>query len=477
MYDGRIEAAPREELRTLQDHRLKQLVARLSERVPFYTTLLKEAGLDQGLISGTSDLPELPMTRKEHLRDNYPFGLLAIDRNRLARVHASSGTTGKPVIAAYSHSDLETFSEVNARSLEAAGARPGMMLHNAYGYGLFTGGLGIHGGGERLGLNVVPVSGGVTDRQILLIEDLRPDVIACTPSYAQTLSEQFGRRGVDPDSISLRFAVLGAEPWSRSIREDVDSGLGVRSTNIYGLSEIIGPGVSQECLEERDGSHIWEDHFLPEIVDPTSGKVLSCGSTGVLVLTTLTKEAMPLLRFWTGDLTALDRTPCSCGRTHVRMKSIQGRNDDMIIVRGVNLYPSRLEEILGGIEGLAPHYQLVVSRKGTLDDLEVRVEVVQEMSHLLRPRRKGPGPDDTADGPEDRRPATPEEGARSREASTEASTEAATIKALRDRVSKEIRESIGLRLQVTLLAPGEVPRSSGGKLSRTLDLRSQDGSG
>ena len=278
-------------------------------------------------------------------------------------------------IAAKRKNDLKVFAEVVARSLAAAGARPGMMLHNAYGYGLFTGGLGLHGGAEALGMTVVPVSGGMTERQVMLIQDFRPEVISCTPSYAQTLAEEFRKRGVSPEELSLEYAVLGAEPWTEAIRKQVDEGLGVKSTNIYGLSEIIGPGVSNECVEERQGSHIWEDHFLPEVVDPDTGEPLPEGKVGVLVFTTLTKEAMPLLRYWTGDLTFLTYEACTCGRTHVRMGPILGRTDDMLIIRGVNVYPTQVEAVLLAIPEVEPYYQIVVRREGTLDEAELKVEV------------------------------------------------------------------------------------------------------
>ncbi|HAR68253.1 MAG TPA: phenylacetate--CoA ligase, partial [Thermus scotoductus] len=333
MYQPELETLSREKLRALQEERLSNIVAYVYERVPFYRRLLDEAGVDPKGVRTLEDLPKLPFTKKDHLRENYPFGLFAVPREKLARIHASSGTTGKPTVVGYTKNDLQVFAEVVARSLAAAGARPGMMLHNAYGYGLFTGGLGLHGGAEALGMTVVPVSGGMTERQLMLIQDFRPEVISCTPSYAQTLAEEFRKRGVSPKELSLEYAVLGAEPWTETIRKQVDEGLGVRSTNIYGLSEIIGPGVANECVEERQGSHIWEDHFLPEVVDPDSGEPLPEGQVGVLVFTTLTKEAMPLLRYWTGDLTFLTYEACSCGRTHVRMGPILGRTDDMLIIR------------------------------------------------------------------------------------------------------------------------------------------------
>jgi phenylacetate-CoA ligase len=307
-----------------------------------------------------------------------------------------------------------------------AGAGPGMMLHNAYGYGLFTGGLGLHAGGERLGLAVVPVSGGLTDRQLMLIEDFRPDVICCTPSYALTLAQAFAERGVSADELSLQYAVLGAEPWTEEIRREIEAGLGVTSTNVYGLSEVIGPGVSCECVEERAGMHVNEDHFLPEIVDPESGEPLPDGAEGVLVFTTLTKEALPLVRYWTGDITSLSSEPCACGRSLARMGRIKGRADDMVIIRGVNVYPTQVEAALLRLPELMPNYRIVVSRSGTLDEAAVEVEVAEEL---------------VGDS------------------------------ALRSRAERAVRETIGCSIAVRLQPPGSVPRSEGGKLQRVLDRR------
>ncbi len=318
-----------------------------------------------------------------------------------------------------------------------------MLLHNAYGYGLFTGGLGTHYGGEKLGLTVVPVSGGMTQRQITLILDFKPEIICCTPSYAQTLGDEFKKLGIPPEDISLKYALLGAEPWTETIRADVDANLGVRSTNLYGLSEIIGPGVSGECTEARAGSHIWEDHFYPEIVDQNTGEPLPDGKEGVLILTHLTREAMPLLRYWTGDITYLTHETCSCGRTHVRMGPIRGRSDDMLIVRGVNLYPTQVEEVLMGIPGVVPHYQVLVTRTGTLDEVEVKVEVTEDVFRAL---------------------AQETIAAETVEANDH-------MKSLRHQIQHEIKGTISLNMLVTLVAPGTIPRSEGGKLRRAVDLR------
>jgi len=423
IFEPLCEAMPRERLRDLQTERLRALVAYLRERVPLYRERLSGVGEIRSL----DDLAGLPFTRKSDLRDTYPFGMFAVPREEVVRIHASSGTTGKPIVVGYTRADVELFARVNARTLAMAGAEPGMMLHNAYGYGLFTGGLGLHGGGELLGLQTVPVSGGMTERQVMLITDFRPDVISCTPSYALTLAQAFAERGVSPEEISLRFALVGAEPWTPGMREQIDAGLGVRATNIYGLTEVIGPGVSNECVEARDGSHVNEDHFLPEVVDPESGEPLPEGEDGVLVFTTLTKQALPVLRFWTGDITSLRSGPCACGRTLVRMGLIKGRTDDMLIIRGVNVYPTQVEAVLVRVAELTPHYRLVVGRQGTLDTLEVQAEVHEE-------RLVGDG-------------------------------------ALRERVAALLRENIGVSMAVALKPPGAVPRSEGGKLARVLDTR------
>lgn len=444
IFQPELETLPRPQLKALQDGRLREQVAYAYERVPFYRAVLEGAGLKPSDIRGVEDLPKLPFTRKKDLRDTYPFGLFAVPRHQLARIHASSGTTGKPTVVGYTRGDLEVFAEVVARSLAAAGAEPGMMLHNAYGYGLFTGGLGLHGGAERLGMVVVPVSGGMTDRQILLIQDLRPEMISCTPSYAQTLAEEFRRRGVAPEEISLQYAVLGAEPWTEAIRKSVEEGLGVKATNIYGLSEIIGPGVANEDVGERDGlSYIWEDHFYPEVVHPETGEPLPEGQVGVLVLTTLTKKAMPVLRYWTGDLTYITREPGASGRTHARMAQVQGRTDDLLIVRGVNVYPTQIEAVLLQIPEVAPHYQIVLKRERTMDEVELKLELSEAFFR--------------------------EVGAQM--LSDEVIEADHRLAALRDKVAHKVKDNIGVSVRVSLIAPGTAPRSEGGKLKRVADLR------
>ena len=364
------------------------------------------------------------------------------------RIHASSGTTGKPTLSwAIQKRISRPFAEVNARCLAAAGAEPGMVFHNAYGYGLFTGGLGLHYGGERLGLTVIPVSGGMTERQITLIQDLQPKVISCTPSYAQTLAEAMREKGIEPEETSLKFAVLGAEPWTDAIRADVEAGLGVKATNIYGLSEIIGPGVSNEDVNEQSGSYIWEDHFYPEILDPETLEPLPEGADGVLVITTLTKEALPLLRYWTGDITSLRREIGASGRTHARMGMIKGRSDDMIIVRGVNLYPTQIEAVLQSVSEVAMHYQIALSRQGTLDTCELRLELAQDTFYHIKQRG-------------------------GQEVLSEEFVEADQyLRALRNKVQHKIKDTVGINVKVNLLAPGSAPRSAGGKLRRIVDER------
>jgi phenylacetate-CoA ligase len=434
IFEPNAETLPRERLEGLQLERLRDLVSYLRERVPLYRERLADAEIES-----LDDLTRLPFTRKDDLRDTYPFGMFAVPREEVVRVHASSGTTGKLTVVGYTAADLDLFARVNARCLAMAGAEPGLLLHNAYGYGLFTGGLGLHAGGERLGMTVVPVSGGMTERQLLLIQDFRPEVICSTPSYALTLAQALRERGVAPDDVSLRYAVLGAEPWTEEMRAEIDAGLGVRSTNIYGLSEVIGPGVSCECVESRDGAHVNEDHFLPEIVDPDTGELLPEGEEGVLVFTTLTKQALPLLRYWTGDVTSLSSSACACGRTLVRMARIKGRADDMLIVRGVNVYPTQVEAVLLRLPELTPNYRIVVTRSGTLDEAEVEIEVSED---FLREA----GSDSLAG-------------------------DLAHVRELREGAERLLRESIGCSMSVTLQAPGSVPRSEGGKLQRVLDRR------
>ncbi|MEQ8364303.1 MAG: phenylacetate--CoA ligase [Cyclobacteriaceae bacterium] len=427
MFNPKIESLPLEQLRELQNARLSSLVDRVYQFVPFYKQSFDNAGIQPGDIKTVEDLPKLSFTRKSDLRDNYPFGMFATGMDEIRRIHASSGTTGKSTVVGYTQNDLDIFDEVVARSLVAAGARPGMKLHNAYGYGLFTGGLGMHGGATRLGMAVIPISGGMTERQLTVLQDFQPEVICCTPSYAQTLSEAFASRGIDTKDLAVKFAILGAEPWTEAIREQVEKGLNVTATNIYGLSEIIGPGVSQEDHEEKGtGSYIWEDHFYPEVVDKNTGDPLPNGEEGVLVLTTLTKEAFPVIRYWTNDICSIRYDP-NGKRTHIKMSPIKGRSDDMLIIRGVNLFHTQVEEVIENMDYLLPNYQLVVSREKSMDEVLVRVEV-----------KKGVDPSDPA---------------------------------LSEQFRDKIKDTIGISMKIELLQKGEIPMSEGGKLSRIVDKR------
>lgn len=443
MFNATIETLSLPKLRQLQSERLQHLVKYVYERVPFYKSAFDERGVSPGDIKKIEDLPKLPFTQKSDLRDHYPFGLFAVPEKELRRIHCSSGTTGKPTVVGYTANDLEVFAEVNARSLVAGGARTGMKLQNAYGYGLFTGGLGLHAGAEKLGMAVVPVSGGMTDRQLMLLQDFKAEVICCTPSYAQTLAEEIEKRGISKSNLNLRYAILGAEPWTETIRQQVEAKLGVSATNIYGLSEIIGPGVSQEAVEEKGtGSHVWEDHFFPEVVDPNTGNPLPEGKDGVLVFTTLTKEAFPVIRYWTNDICSLHYDKSS-QRTHIKMSQIKGRSDDMLIVRGVNLFHTQIETLIQDIDHLEPYYQVIVSREKTMDEVEVRVEVASTLLQGIGVDQITPDLTDSIE----------------------------VLQKLRGELSQKIKNNIGLSMRVRLQAYGQIPRSQGGKLSRIVDLR------
>ncbi|NYD43803.1 phenylacetate--CoA ligase PaaK [Nocardioides panaciterrulae] len=366
-----IETASVDELRGLQLERLRWTVRHAYDHVPHYRKALDAAGVHPDDVRELSDLAKLPFTSKADLRENYPFGMFAVPREQVARVHASSGTTGQPTVVGYTAEDIDTWATVMARSIRAAGGRPGDILHNAYGYGLFTGGLGAHYGAEKLGCTVVPVSGGMTERQVRLIADFEPRIIMVTPSYMLAVVDEMRRQGIDPRETSLQIGIFGAEPWTNEMRREMEQVLGIDAVDIYGLSEVMGPGVAQECVETKDGLHIWEDHFYPEVIDPVTGEVLPDGEEGELVFTSLTKQAMPVIRYRTRDLTRL--LP-GTARTMRRMEKITGRTDDMIILRGVNLFPTQIEELLLQIEDLSPHFQCVLSRTGTLDEMTVRVE-------------------------------------------------------------------------------------------------------
>ena len=430
IWNPEAETMPQAARERLQLQRLQDTIRWAIEHVPFHRDRLGGA-----TVRRLADLASLPFVRKTDLREQYPFGLLAVPRREVARIHASSGTKGKPTVAAYTAADLDLWREVMARALTAAGTRRGDLLHIAFGYGLFTGGLGFHDGAERVGMTVVPVSSGNTARHHLLLQDFKPDVIAATPSFALHLAETLAEQGGKPRDLGLRVGIFGAEPWTDGIRIAIERAFGLSAFDIYGLSEIIGPGVAGEC-EARDGLHIADDHFLPEIIDPASGTVLPPGREGELVFTTVTKRAMPLVRYRTGDITTLTVEPCRCGRTSARMARVKGRSDDMLIVKGVNLYPSEVERTLLAVEDLAPHYQLVVDRGATLARLEVQVEPAPE----LIARCGG----FAADHPE--------------------------IASLRRRATEQLRQATGLGVELTIVAPRTIPRSEG-KAVRVIERR------
>jgi phenylacetate-CoA ligase len=386
--DALHESMPRKELEKLQLERLQKMVKYVYEKVPFYRRSMKEGKIGPEDIKTISDISKLPFTSKVDFRDNYPFGLTCVPMDQVVRIQSSSGTTGKPVVAPYTSRDIETWAEVMARSLACAGVTKGDIVQNAYGYGLFTGGLGIHYGVERLGAAVLPASAGNSKRQIMLMQDLGTTVLTCTPSYSLILNETAREMGIDIRDLKLRVGVFGAEPWSENMRHDIEGKLGIQALNIYGLTEIIGPGVAMEC-PHKNGMHIWEDHFMVEVIDPTTGRQLPYGESGELVITTLTKEAQPILRFRTKDITSLIPDKCACGRTMVRMSRITGRSDDMIRVRGVSVFPSQIEDVLLTVQGIEPQYMIVVDRQNAFasDELEIWVEVSEgtfsdEMSRM-----------------------------------------------------------------------------------------------
>ena len=429
-WEEEIETLPRVGLESIQLRRLKHLVARVYRTVEPYRRKMDAVGLKPEDIKTLADLAKLPFTVKDDLRDNYPFGLFTVPLDEVVRVHASSGTTGKPTVVGYTAKDLTTWSNVMARALCCAGATKGDMVHNAYGYGLFTGGLGAHYGIERLGATVIPVSGGNSKRQINIMKDFGSTVLLSTPSYALNLAEAMDNMDVDPKSLSLRVGIFGAEPWSENMRQEVERKLNLKATDIYGLSEVMGPGVAQECLHTTRGMHIFEDHFLPEIIDPETGEVLPPGEKGELVFTTLTKEAFPIIRYRTKDISRLFYEPCECGRTLVRMEKVTGRTDDMLIIRGVNVFPSQVEHVLMGVEGVEPHYQIVVDREGNLDTMQVQVEVSEGVF----------------------------------------SDEIRVLENLTKHIQKEIKDLLGVSCKVKLVEPKTIQRSEG-KAQRVIDKR------
>ncbi|WP_457570548.1 phenylacetate--CoA ligase family protein [Desulfovulcanus sp.] len=393
IYDVQNETLPRDELEQLQLKRLQYLVEKVYYNVPFYRQKFSELNVKPEHIKSLSDLKYLPFTEKQDLRNNYPFGLFAVPRENVVRVHASSGTTGKATVVGYTQRDVNNWAKLMARSFVAAGVTRSDIVHNAYGYGLFTGGLGAHYGAEVLGATIIPISGGGTKRQVMLMRDFGPTVLCCTPSYSLYLCEAAIANGIDVRDLKLRIGIFGAEPWTEEMRNEIQNKLGLKAMDIYGLSEIMGPGVAIECYTAQDGLHIWEDHFIAEIIDPETGENLPLGEVGELVITTLTKEAQPLIRYRTRDITRINPIPCKCGRTHYRIERIKGRSDDMLIIRGVNVFPSQIESILLETEGLAPHYQLIVDREGAMDTLEIQVEVDEklfsdEIKHLQRLEKK-----------------------------------------------------------------------------------------
>jgi phenylacetate-CoA ligase len=422
------ETLPRQELSALQGRRLAETLRR-AQAVPFYRDALARARVDAASIRGPEDVRRLPFTVKDDLRSNYPLGLLAVPRAEVARVHGSSGTTGRPTFVAYTKRDLDTWSGLVARFLTAGGLRPEHLCHVAFGYGLFTGGFGLHYGIERVGAGIVPAAGGNTPRQVLLIRDLGAEVLICTPSYALHIAEVAKAEGFGPGKLPLRFGHFGGEPWTEEMRHEIERGLGILAFNNYGLSEVIGPGVSGEC-GARAGMHVQEDHFVVECVNPDTLEPVRDGEVGELVFTSLTKEALPVIRYRTRDLASLDRSPCPCGRTGVRMSRVVGRSDDMLIIRGVNVFPSQVEEALLRVEGTAPHYLIEISRPGTLDEVVVKVEV---------------RPEDFRD-------------------------EMREMIELRDRIDREIHAVTGVRMTVELVAPHVLERSAG-KARRVLDHR------
>ncbi|VAW30220.1 Coenzyme A ligase [hydrothermal vent metagenome] len=443
IWNEAVETMPRAELESLQSERLAQLAAYVYQRTPFYKQKFDELGIKTAAIKDLRDLTKLPFTRKSDLRDNYPFDLFAVPMDEIIRVHASSGTTGQPIVVGYTRDDLQIWAEVCARCFALSGAKPGDMFQNAYGYGLFTGGLGMHYGAETMGLTVIPVSGGNSKRQIMLLQDFQTDIMACTPSYALTLADKLMEAGIDSAELPVRSFILGAEPWTEGMRQEIESKLHVDAVNIYGLSEIIGPGVSNECVEAKDGMHIMEDHFLPEIINPDTGESVADGEIGELVITTLTKQAIPLLRYRTGDLCSITHEICQCGRSHARMSRILGRTDDMLVIRGINLFPTQIEAALIGLDHLTPHHRIIINRKERLDTLEVQVEVTEAFFRHV-------GNDALAGHPE---------------------TAVEDVQMLESTVQKALHETLGLSTKVTMLAPGNGPRSEGGKLNRVVDKR------
>jgi phenylacetate-CoA ligase len=437
IFNVEMEAMSRDEMEKLQLERLKKQVKRVYEKVPFHKEAFDRAGVKPEEIKSLEDLQKLPFMKKTNLRENYPFGLFAAKQDELVRIHGSSGTKGKPTVVGYTKKDIENWSEIVARAICCAGGRPGDIFHNAYGYGLFTGGLGLHYGIEYLGAVAVPISGGNTPRQITLIQDFKPRGISGTPSYILNIVEEMKKMGLNPRETSVEYGIFGAEPWSEEMRAQLEELLDIKAIDIYGLSEVLGPGVSIECHEAQDGLHIAEDHFIAEIIDPKTGEVLPYGAEGELVFTTLTKEAFPVIRYRTGDIASLNPSPCECGRTSIRMSRIKGRVDDMIIIRGVNVFPTEIESVLFRFKELAPYYQVVIDRVGALDRFEVQCEVTPEFKNTV--------------------------------GELEGSQLAAKL--VRE-ISHQLKNTLGVSVQLRINQPNVLPRSEG-KAVRIVDNRNK----
>jgi phenylacetate-CoA ligase len=429
-YNEEFETLPRPALEALQFKRLKSTLERVYGNVPFYKEYFCKAGVKPDDVKGIDDLQLLPFTTKQDMRDSYPYGLFATSLEEIVRIHASSGTTGKPTVVGYTLKDIETWTDLMARSFMAAGAHKGDIIHNAYGYGLFTGGLGAHYGAERLGASVIPISGGNTKRQIMIMQDFGSTILTCTPSYSLFMAEEAKAEGIDFRDLKLRVGIFGAEPWSEAMRGEIEEKLNLAAIDIYGLSEIMGPGVAIECIEAKKGLHIWEDHFLAEIINPETGQRVPEGEKGELVITTITKQGIPLIRYRTRDITSITYEPCRCGRTHARIARMSGRSDDMLIIRGVNVFPSQIESILVGIEGVEPHYLLIVDRKENLDTLEVQVEVDERLF----------------------------------------SDEVKVLQKISRQIEKEIKDMLGVTCTAKLVEPKTIQRSEG-KAKRVIDNR------
>jgi phenylacetate-CoA ligase len=430
IFDIDFETMPREGLEAIQLRRLQNTLQRVYATVPFYRKQFETAGITPKDIQSLDDLQKIPFTVKQDLRDNYPYSMFAVPMEQVVRIHASSGTTGKPTVVGYTRRDVDTWASLMARSLAAAGAGSGDIIHNAFGYGLFTGGLGAHYGAERLGASVIPVSGGNTRRQITIMKDFKPTILCGTPSYILHLAEVADDMGVDFKDLFFKSGIFGAEPWTENMRHELESKLHLKAVDIYGLSEIIGPGVSIECTEEQNGLHVFEDHFIVEVIDPETGRVLPYGESGELVFTSLTKEAFPVIRYRTRDISSLNPTPCTCGRTFVRMTKPAGRTDDMLIIRGVNVFPSQIESVLMESQTTRPHYQLEVDRKGNLDTLTVKVEINDRVF----------------------------------------SDDIKSLQTMENKIADDIKETLGVTARVMLVEPKTIQRSQG-KAVRVIDNR------